>query len=936
MSLLNLLFPAPLPKGQFVEVRAIDQLKPKHSADKVRATTFRNVDGAISWAQQQATQGYDAYFGVATRTSRQGGTKADVGPTNALWVDYDRTDLEVAFRRFVLRPTVVVYSGVNYHLYFLLKDPLADTAKLERHLKMLAQIMGADPAAAEAARILRVPDTLNYKTRPPSPVKIVQHLPPLVYNIEDFAVAFKTNTELLGFIEDGKTLPDKSRSERDWLVVSALVKAGASDLLIKQVFATHTLIADKVGEAGAKYLDHTIRRAREHFATQTVLPKIVPATGPAEVVQAAEIVFEEAEAEETPATNQDQPMQTPGFEVFAEYQMGIGPDGYYSVSRKGEFVRISSFVFQPQALCREERKPDKYLGTIVAGGAVYPDIELASSDFASARDLRDALVKAEFSWLGNDKQTAALKQIIFQKWQELEGPGTLITLTSLLGRQLLRAPDGTFVDTVVASDRVLFPQGVERNDIRYSPPAKLEPLTINVGAELLSSAEVAQMLQKVLKANTENVIKPMLGWWAMTAYKPVLERNNCRFPHLLVTGTRGAGKTTLITQVFQPLFGYPHAQTFLSGTTVFVIHRLLGSTTSFPVCFSEFRHSTLRDSDRFMQTMRAAYDSGKDARGYKDLSIEEFPLHAPICVDGEEEFSDPAMLERVIQVRLLPEITRIPAHQRGLREATSLDLARFAPTWYSWALSNDVMPTFLRRREKLLRKYTTQLPPRVLHNLAIVETGLDMLERFTGLQLVADKSFEEKVVDTVTLFDVVDNAQDPEFDEAEHTVAVPEWFAAQQRDIVPAQLGRTLLAIDTFVVDLVTKFVEDQAIGFQSFIARYLAEKDVFVFQFAGAYTWWRQSRARQLREQIDDRALRKQLDERLISAKNEKDTRGLYFLGWERMHLPGVGTVPVMKISLAHLEASGFEFPRPGAANVLGNQTWAVGSDKVLRVSSQ
>ena len=96
-----------------------------------------------------------------------------------------------------LPPPVRIDSGTGIHAYWLLEDeiPIAEYLPYAEKFKQfcLARIH-ADPAVmADASRIMRCPETLNYKTTPPSPSAILSD----EINQYDFA-AFK---EFLGEIE---------------------------------------------------------------------------------------------------------------------------------------------------------------------------------------------------------------------------------------------------------------------------------------------------------------------------------------------------------------------------------------------------------------------------------------------------------------------------------------------------------------------------------------------------------------------------------------------------------------------------------------------------------------------------------------------------------------------------------------------------------------
>jgi hypothetical protein len=50
--------------------------------------------------------------------------------------------------------------------------------------RRLAALLGADERATDAGRILRVPDTLNHKSQPPAPVRLLELDPARIYSVE--------------------------------------------------------------------------------------------------------------------------------------------------------------------------------------------------------------------------------------------------------------------------------------------------------------------------------------------------------------------------------------------------------------------------------------------------------------------------------------------------------------------------------------------------------------------------------------------------------------------------------------------------------------------------------------------------------------------------------------------------------------------------------
>jgi hypothetical protein len=112
----------------------------------------------------------EVYVGCAPRTHRHGG-RAAVKHASVLWADCDGEQAVGTLRDFDPQPSIVIASGTagNCHAYWPLTEPLA-ADELERANRRLAHALRADPASADAARILRVPGTSSHKHVPPTPV----------------------------------------------------------------------------------------------------------------------------------------------------------------------------------------------------------------------------------------------------------------------------------------------------------------------------------------------------------------------------------------------------------------------------------------------------------------------------------------------------------------------------------------------------------------------------------------------------------------------------------------------------------------------------------------------------------------------------------------------------------------------------------------------
>jgi hypothetical protein len=150
--------------------------------------------------------GLNYWVGVALRRDNRGGAKADLLALTAAFADVDvgaaghkaashyqtKAEALAAIEAFPLRPSVVVDSGGGFQPYWLFREPVQlspeTITRLEGINRGLAQALGGDVAATDAARILRLPGTFNMKLAgQPRPVKIIWCEPDRAFDLAELA-----------------------------------------------------------------------------------------------------------------------------------------------------------------------------------------------------------------------------------------------------------------------------------------------------------------------------------------------------------------------------------------------------------------------------------------------------------------------------------------------------------------------------------------------------------------------------------------------------------------------------------------------------------------------------------------------------------------------------------------------------------------------------
>src|SRR5262249_21331143 len=191
-------------------------------------------------------------------------------------------------------PSITVSSGHGYHLYWLLREPVPASIETDGYLKGIAKALGADRAAAELARVLRIPGTFNYKGSENVVPVVISDITDVRYSLTDFdpwkievrqtgkrhinftnscsnvdIQKFNLSNKIMELITEGwcgKGYP--SRSEADEAVIVALLTEGATYEEIRAVFKKYP-IGEKYREkraSGDNYLMYSIASAEDYIA----------------------------------------------------------------------------------------------------------------------------------------------------------------------------------------------------------------------------------------------------------------------------------------------------------------------------------------------------------------------------------------------------------------------------------------------------------------------------------------------------------------------------------------------------------------------------------------------------------------------------------------------------------------------------------------------
>jgi len=783
--------------------------------------------------ERLCSSGVNLYFGVCPRNERAA-TKEAVSRALCVWLDLDVKDhqegkkelLEHIRAAYILPPTAIVDSGNGYHVYWRLRSSTT-RGVAEALAKSMSTHLNGDQAATDSSRFLRVPGTTNWKDpENPLPVVLVTLQGERQYTPDDLKAGFNVPASLIERIHTGSTKGYESRSERDWAVIRALTRAGIKDDDVFAMFSENPIgdkLRDPSPQGGETYFARTLERA--------TMSAQVPAT-------------------------------------FTEVH-----DCYYLPDREKQ-RQVSTFVYTPARLL-EGPGGDILSGTMKASGYTWPDVALSRAAFAGSSALIRELPYAAWQWLGSDREAKMLLPHLMQQLLDAGLPRAVATHT--LGRH-----EDYFVtaDSVLTADGVLSPAEAP---YQYVPTGREAPeLTLTFPSADAYRALLRGIAELLPKVNVPHVVFPVFSWFMTAPYKTVLkERHATRFPVLNVYGTRGAGKTSLLLEIMQPLLGCT-PQSYSCATTPFVLLSLLASTNCIPIAFSEFRSTSLSEQtySKLMRYILLAYDVGRDARGRPDQTTTVYPLDAPFSIDGEDALGEPAAIERSIIVNLAPEnIVQGSEAFDAFQKITRLPLRDFAGHYLQHTLTFDTQLALEEAHAIVRGALDRPLPDRVYNNLVVCVVGyISALQHFAkwGVAL-------------------------PDID----VEAFRSWFGAPTQDAVAIERGRTSMHVDEFVTDVINAVASTGTT--EVFMFKYKREQNELWFHTATAIKWWFAKRRREGLQAIGELAVKRQLRERTIG---ESPSPGQYLTGSTTQNVGGK-SVHMWGISVQAAYDCGLDVPQ-------------------------
>jgi hypothetical protein len=200
----------------------------------------------------------------------------------------------------------------------------------------------------------------------------------------------------------------------------------------------------------------------------------------------------------------------------------------------------------------------------------------------SKRNLLKVLRSVDLQWMGSDENVQGV--LLLVAWRPVPirtGTLNLGYLDADAGSRWV-TPDGVLgpAGELADEDIVFVPSGASLyRRVAYRPPQ--DPAVEAAAAAVILARDPGPQCPRCGPA--------ILGRFFAVLLKPRIQEAFGHFRILMVWGSAGSGKSSIVMEVFWPLFGVVSAEPYSATATEFALLKLLSATNSVPVFIDEYK-----------------------------------------------------------------------------------------------------------------------------------------------------------------------------------------------------------------------------------------------------------------------------------------------------------------------------------------------------------
>ena len=383
--------------------------------------------------------------------------------------------------------------------------------------------------------------------------------------------------------------------------------------------------------------------------------------------------------------------------------------GQYFRAKGDNTYPITNFVFLPVEMIIAEEETQLTADLMTVRGETYR-LTFMTTDFANQQKFKNALNKRTIalSYTGSDGDLELLKAYVSElDWRTKIGVKAMGIYEHESGMAFVSS------DGAVDADGAAVESIVQLEKYRSIDSAIL-------AAKLLTASQLQKLGERLMSYNEPAKTVSILAWISGCFIKEHLRKRNVKFPHLMLIGEAGSGKSNTLERVIMPVFS--RAKIAAAGqTTAFTLMKDAASSNTIPMALDEFKPSKIDriHLDALLNHFRNSYDGQEGVRGRADQSIVSYALLAPLIVTGEESPDEAAVRERSIELLFSKKDLKAVECRAAFRDlCTSGDvLGGLGHSLLSVALKTKPAECYAWY-EDALGSFNKELPSRIVNNLA--------------------------------------------------------------------------------------------------------------------------------------------------------------------------------------------------------------------------
>jgi hypothetical protein len=249
--------------------------------------------------------------------------------------------------------------------------------------------------------------------------------------------------------------------------------------------------------------------------------------------------------------------------------------------------------------------------------------------------------------------------------------------------------------------------------------------------KLLKTEELKELGPKILGYNEPAKTVSVIAWAAGCFIKEHLRLSGIKFPHLMLIGESGSGKSNTLDRVVKSIFSIDMT-TAAGQITRFTLMKEASESNTIPLVLDEFKPSKLdriKINDLYNH-FRNSYDGHLGTRGRADQTMVTYKLLAPLVVAGEEAADEAAIRERSIELLFSKKDLKSETRRANFKwlRSHSDHMGKLGRSLLEMALTTKVKEAE-KWHEEGSGFFNEELPARVIDNLSCCYAGLKLLER---------------------------------------------------------------------------------------------------------------------------------------------------------------------------------------------------------------